>query len=685
LTRILFEDREPLYSDIPGGSLRSSYDFFLHFFSELVAANWQPHQNKTIDSTILSNSIFTVLHILSESQTHTDDILKDLCEEAVFVDSWLFPDFTNRFGGLALVLRKECKEEIPKRSDRVPDPLFLFVACTKLFLPALSGPIRQLVGSSSEFIALHQTLKNVENDYSKCVAGGNAKAAAIMEGMLASHRKCLDDAVRVSTLQQCAYLSSAKIRAMIYMLDTLLQSLLAHSQGRFLQFLPALILENALEIASALSIRPVDSPQESQAPTFLYQQPNSRFLLLSITDILATVLNNDKVVLPGLLEHIVVSTRSLVHETTYLRVIESDCTVCRKLIKSIMQISEGKYWLAGVSLLVRCWTNLGFAFAACVKERNSPDDDLSMASSSEPLREALRFNFLEDYAAASSFINKFLNNVNWTISEMDQAMSEAQQGERGPDEPSIQEYLNRYIVLFDLGVVIMCLFEAMATEVPEVFSEGDQADTNLKRALEVSVHLLVRAATNKLLIPVTRENLVHIKSAKPILIMSPIAGTLIALSKLNTKLNGAVHRQMFGMASVQEDTFAYLLGDELNYAHREGVSPSDLESLQAFVHNVIADCRANHEAKKQQHAGQLESMESIGEDDLCFICCSARIDVVFKPCQHKSCKMCIQRYLLNDTKCFFCNAKVESYESFSAQGAESEDAVGGRSVSEMAI
>ena len=54
--------------------------------------------------------------------------------------------------------------------------------------------------------------------------------------------------------------------------------------------------------------------------------------------------------------------------------------------------------------------------------------------------------------------------------------------------------------------------------------------------------------------------------------------------------------------------------------------------------------------------------EGAEEEELCAICYTGRIDTVFSPCNHRSCRRCIDRQRLNNPRCFFCNVAVESLE-----------------------
>lgn len=47
------------------------------------------------------------------------------------------------------------------------------------------------------------------------------------------------------------------------------------------------------------------------------------------------------------------------------------------------------------------------------------------------------------------------------------------------------------------------------------------------------------------------------------------------------------------------------------------------------------------------------------DDDTCTICYAYPVAVTFQPCHHQSCRICIDRHLLNTRECFFCKATID--------------------------
>lgn len=53
------------------------------------------------------------------------------------------------------------------------------------------------------------------------------------------------------------------------------------------------------------------------------------------------------------------------------------------------------------------------------------------------------------------------------------------------------------------------------------------------------------------------------------------------------------------------------------------------------------------------------------DDNACTICYAFPIAAIFKPCNHQTCRTCIERHLLNTRECFFCKTIIEKVEDLS--------------------
>ena len=64
------------------------------------------------------------------------------------------------------------------------------------------------------------------------------------------------------------------------------------------------------------------------------------------------------------------------------------------------------------------------------------------------------------------------------------------------------------------------------------------------------------------------------------------------------------------------------------------------------------------------------------KEDICSICYACEINTIFSPCNHKSCLRCISRHLLNNQRCFFCNATVQDLHSMSVTHSSGDNEFG---------
>ena len=102
-----------------------------------------------------------------------------------------------------------------------------------------------------------------------------------------------------------------------------------------------------------------------------------------------------------------------------------------------------------------------------------------------------------------------------------------------------------------------------------------------------------------------------------------------------------------------------------------------LEEMEILVRQREVQAQKQQEKLKSKHGaksrsgessvpvmmgGQIVDEEEFENEKLCQICCFQEIDTEFVPCQHQTCKKCIQTHMLNNEKCPFCNAEIKSLQ-----------------------
>lgn len=79
----------------------------------------------------------------------------------------------------------------------------------------------------------------------------------------------------------------------------------------------------------------------------------------------------------------------------------------------------------------------------------------------------------------------------------------------------------------------------------------------------------------------------------------------------------------------------------------DGISDSEIETVRKVIQHL------------DLYRTKLPLTETpCSDDDLCTICYAYPISAYFKPCNHSTCRACIDRHLLNSRNCFFCKAMI---------------------------
>lgn len=57
--------------------------------------------------------------------------------------------------------------------------------------------------------------------------------------------------------------------------------------------------------------------------------------------------------------------------------------------------------------------------------------------------------------------------------------------------------------------------------------------------------------------------------------------------------------------------------------------------------------------------GEVINEAEFEDENLCQLCCFQQQDTLFVPCNHQTCRKCIQTHMLNNQKCPFCNSEIK--------------------------
>lgn len=394
---------------------------------------------------------------------------------------------------------------------------------------------------------------------------------------------------------------------------------------------------------------------ELKQPFFIRKEEHQH-ALVRIMQLLVSVLTDDRVKTPDVAGNVLGTLRAVLAVPEYVRLVEA-APVCQPLLESLLSAYEGRLWVTSTDVLVRFWAGCGYAFAPCAEVMDSEEGGGNIDCSSQSARQKFSFICGSEPAAVNKFLNNLINNVNWTVSEFDQTLEEIRNASEAEQEEG-HDHFRRCSLMFELTVNLLRLLEGVVTDGPTMFRDGSppegcpEAGMNLERVVQLMVHMIERTVSNKLFESVTSAHQTALGGMRKELLISPIFGTLMVLIEGGSSSNQE-------MAAHAMSTI--VKSGRLKPEFLEGTGIETLPGLADEDRQRLADFSKTLSAAMEAHAALTpEPVDEDAEERTCTICYAGLLDVQFHPCQHTSCRKCITRHLLNDTKCFFCNAQVDS-------------------------
>lgn len=346
--------------------------------------------------------------------------------------------------------------------------------------------------------------------------------------------------------------------------------------------------------------------------------------------------DDDRIVNPDAREMLLQSLAYLMMKARFVRFFEKNDMAKEKLMPKLLASFNSRSWIHVGSVLKS--VSKGCSFGT----HEQP------ASASPIFQESFAATCRAGDAAATAFLNQLFNFLNTAVSEFRVALAELQ-------DRTVGNIRNKCCIIFELLSMTLMILEVIAWKAPEVLLAS-----NLNRARLCELVLLVLSSVASDGSYGTRfEKFLQIAAKddkKPIevelSVLGPIAGIgtkLLAAGKENPELPGVL-QDLVTVAGTFEPVLMRRLREFDWRAARSSITDEDVNLVTAFVDAVT----------EVHEAGLASPMEEDSDDDLCPICCAMPLDTEFVPCQHRSCERCIERHLLDNDRCFFCNANVKS-------------------------
>eukprot|EP00898_Chlorokybus_atmophyticus_P004629 jgi/Chlat1/5167/Chrsp33S05151 len=435
----------------------------------------------------------------------------------------------------------------------------------------------------------------------------------------------------------------------------IVQLLLAASKrNRLFSYVPEFYVETLVESFHAL--RRGDPPFE---PTSTMDQG-----LDSIVTFLVTHFNDARIVNPDIRDVLLQSISVLLQYKEYVTAFEKNEAAQKSMIPSLMMSFDSRFWIPVANIFLRLCKGSGFG------QRSRKGAECASAVFQRLLSQSCS---AED-KLFSAFLNRLFNTLNWTITEFSVTMKEMQDAVHRRQAPDLQQQQRKCTIMFELSVNLERILEFFTKELPQAFLDGPEL--NATRLCELLVFVLNHTTSGpdaRLFDSTLRLQMQQLEKINRAHVLAPIAGILLNLQAAEVSGEKPGKRSILDSLAAIESSysmanFEYLLSFNWIEAFPEDQTiQASLGELQTFVARLRDRTeQVRRAAKAAEEAAASSKGKETRTRELCSICYANDEDTKFEPCGHTSCRRCISRHLLNNQRCFFCNAEVKELVDISA-------------------
>ncbi|XP_015584850.1 E3 ubiquitin-protein ligase RNF123 isoform X2 [Cephus cinctus] len=354
-----------------------------------------------------------------------------------------------------------------------------------------------------------------------------------------------------------------------------------------------------------------------------------------------------------------------------------------KVVTNLLRSYENRAWAQSNWVLVRFWQGNGFGFryekSPHLAKKIGPKM-LQQESISQPIKPCPSVKYqahvkdalLSNPQGTKQFLNSLLNQLNWTFSEFIRMLQEIQNMSSRPERVFIESrQLKIGATCFDLTISLLRVLEMIATIANEIFSDPlrPSSENLLSRLCELLCQILNRISSQTGCFQyVVLLDIPDLETIDHFPILAAVIGILLALLQEEMriyKLGGSkdvpkVTKVLLTEPSFQISSISFVLGE---------VKPSNIpiKNSKPFSFFNYKEDITEYEINKVRemikyldlHRTMLPDSKYMSDDEnICTICYAHPIAATFKPCNHRSCRTCIDRHLSNSRECFFCKATI---------------------------
>ncbi|KAK0098177.1 hypothetical protein PV326_010611 [Microctonus aethiopoides] len=353
-----------------------------------------------------------------------------------------------------------------------------------------------------------------------------------------------------------------------------------------------------------------------------------------------------------------------------------------KFVTNILRPYENRAWAQSNWVLVRFWQGRGFAFryekSPHLSKKVGPKM-LQQESISQPIKPCpseiyqmhVRDILLEKPKATTQFLNSLLNQMNWAFSEFIGMVQEIHNVSSRPERVFIESrQLKICATCFDLAISLLRVIEMIASIAPSIFNDPllSSSENLLARLCQLLCQILNRISSQTSSFQhVVLLDIPDLETIDHFPILAAVIGILLALLRQDmTNANQSpdnvprVTRVLLSEPSFQMNSIHFVLGE--GAAKNGKIKNIKTFSLENYKNDVsdreIKSVREMIKYLDKKRALLPDNRVISDDEDTCTICYAYPIAATFKPCNHQSCRVCIDRHLLNSRECFFCKTII---------------------------
>ncbi|XP_018354087.1 PREDICTED: E3 ubiquitin-protein ligase RNF123 [Trachymyrmex septentrionalis] len=559
--------------------------------------------------------------------------------------------------------------------------LFYHVAAKKQ-LAKVAG----LRDSMSAYInAIANTKSRLEYVKQETSPGKNFNAEAIQRELLRTtdifNTKLSEQARHMAWIRAAVY-SEEKQAQLAWLLKVITLTLqMASQQGNMFSFVPDFYLETLSDLSVSL--------RAHMHPTVPIENiPDYRTILCNAAEFLCDHFLDPRIVHANSKDVLILALAGFVSNPLMLEALENVPRKSRiKIVTNLLKPYENRAWAQSNWVLLRFWQGNGFAF----RYEKSPHLSKIGMKQQESVYQLIkpcpsviyqahvRDVLLGNPQASTQFLNSLLNQLNWAFSEFIGMVQEIHNVSSRPERVFIESrQLKICATCFDLAISLLRVLEMICTVAWDVFSDPKQSSSEilLARLCQLLCQVLNRMSSQTNCFQhVMLLEIPDLESVDHFPILAAVIGILLALLKKEMKDFGAkstieiprITRSLLTEPSFQITSLRFVLSDtKLKNTKTKNIKPFSLLNYQE-------DVTADEINRVKQMITYLDTCHTLlpdtklisDDDNACTICYAFPITVIFRPCNHQTCRICIDRHLLNTRECFFCKTIIDKVEDLS--------------------